>query len=78
MEAVIVKKPHQKLTFTEEEIIEIARCADPETGPRYFMDNYFYIQHPVKGSIQYHPYDYQERLIDTYHSYRFKIGRAHV
>ena len=74
MEAVIVKKPHQKLTFTEEEIIEIARCADPETGPRYFMDNYFYIQHPVKGSIQYHPYDYQERLIDTYHSYRFSIS----
>jgi hypothetical protein len=38
------------------------------------MDNFFYIQHPTKGSMVYHPYDYQKRLIDTYHRYRFSIS----
>jgi hypothetical protein len=74
LEGVIVKKAHQVENFTEQQIIEIARCADPVTGPQYFMDNYFYIQHPTKGSIQYHPYGYQEKLIDTYHNYRFSIS----
>jgi hypothetical protein len=74
LEGVIVKKAHQVENFTEQQIIEIARCADPVTGPQYFMDNYFYIQHPTKGSIQYHPFGYQEKLIDTYHNYRFSIS----
>jgi len=74
LEGVIVKKSHQIENFTEQQILEYARCCDPVTGPQYFMDNYFYIQHPTKGSIQYHPYEYQERLISTYHNYRFSIS----
>jgi hypothetical protein len=74
LESVIVKKAHQQESFTEQQILEIARCADPTTGPQYFMDNYFYIQHPTKGSMQYHPWDYQKRLIDTYHNYRYSIS----
>ena len=74
LESTIIRSPYQKATMTEEQVIEFARCADPETGPQYFMSNYFYIQHPVKGSIQYHPFEYQERLIDTYHNYRFSIS----
>jgi hypothetical protein len=38
------------------------------------MDNFFYIQHPTKGSMVYHPWAYQERLIHTYHNYRFSIS----
>ena len=74
LENVIVKRAYQTENFTEQQILEIAKCADPVTGPQYFMDNYFYIQHPTKGSIQYHPFEYQERLIDTYHNYRFSIS----
>jgi hypothetical protein len=74
LENVIVKKAHQVETYTEFQIRELAKCADPVTGPQYFMDNYFYIQHPTKGSIQYHPFEYQERLINTYHNYRFSIS----
>lgn len=74
LEGVIVKKAHQVESFTEQQILEIAKCADPLTGPEYFMDNYFYIQHPTKGRMQYHPWDYQKRLIDTYHNYRFSIS----
>ncbi len=74
LETAIIKSPHQMMTVTEEQIIEFARCADPISGPKYFMDNYFYIQHPVRGAMQYHPFEYQERLIDTYHNYRFSIS----
>jgi hypothetical protein len=38
------------------------------------MDNYFYIQHPVKGKMLYHPFEYQVKLIDTYHLNRFSIS----
>jgi hypothetical protein len=74
LESVIVKKAHQQESFTEQQILEIAKCAHPITGPQYFMDNYFFIQHPTKGSMQYHPWDYQKRLIDTYHNYRYSIS----
>jgi len=74
LEAVIVKKAHQIETYTEQQVLEFAKCADPVTGPHYFMSNYFYIQHPTKGSIQYHPFEFQERLLDTYHNYRFSIS----
>ncbi len=73
-ETAIIKTPYKKMSMTEEQIIELARCADPVTGPKYFMENYFFIQHPTKGAIQYHPFEYQERLIDTYHSYRYSIS----
>jgi len=74
LETAIIKTPYQKVSLTEHQIIEFARCADPVTGPRYFMSNYFYIQHPTKGSIQYHPFEYQERLIDAYHVNRYSIS----
>ena len=70
----IVKNPYEKMSLTEQQILEFAKCADPVTGPQYFMDNYFYIQHPTRGSMQYHPFEYQERLIDTYHNYRYSIS----
>jgi hypothetical protein len=74
LEGVLVKRAHQTETFTEQQILEFARCADPITGPEYFMSNYFYIQHPTKGRMLYQPFDYQKRLIETYHNYRFSIS----
>ena len=70
----IIKSPYQKVNMTEDQILEFARCADPDSGPEYFMSNYFYIQHPVKGKMLYTPFEYQQRLIDTYHSNRFSIS----
>jgi hypothetical protein len=67
-ETQLVKTPHKKATYTENQILDFARCADPITGPMYFMDNYFFIQHPVKGKMLYHPFDFQKKLIDTYHN----------
>jgi hypothetical protein len=70
----IIRNPYQKMSMTETQIMEFARCADPKTGPAYFMSNYFTIQHPTKGSMRYVPYEYQERLIDSYHNYRYSIS----
>ena len=73
-DSVLVKKPHTKEAFTEEQLREFANCANPVTGPAYFLNHYFYIQHPTRGRMLYIPFDYQKRLIHTYHTYRFSIS----
>jgi hypothetical protein len=74
LETVLVKAPHRKEVFTEDELIEFAACADPVNGPLYFLDHFFYIQHPTRGKMVYHPFEYQTRLIETYHNYRYSIS----
>jgi len=74
LETAIIRSPYRKMSMTEQQIVEFARCADPVDGPTYFMSNYFFIQHPTRGAIQYHPYEYQERLIGSYHNYRYSIS----
>ena len=70
----LIKKPHQTTTWTEQQIIDIAKCCDPVTGPHYYCSNFFYIQHPTAGKMKYQPFDYQSRLLNTYHKYRFSIA----
>jgi len=71
----LIKTPYQKTLFkTDKDLDDFIKCCDPDTGYLHFMDNFFYIQHPTKGSIQYHPYEYQGRLINTYHNYRSSIA----
>lgn len=74
LENVLVKPAHKKETYTESQILEIANCADPVAGPQYFLTNFFYIQHPTKGKLLYQPFDYQKKLVDTYHNYRFSVS----
>lgn len=71
----LIKTPYVKTKFnSEQELNDFIKCSDPINGYLYFMDNFFYIQHPTKGSMLYHPWEYQERLINTYHNYRFSIS----
>ena len=71
----LVKTHYTKTVFkTDKELPDFIKCSDPVTGYLYFMDNFFYIQHPTRGSMLYHPWPYQERLIHTYHNYRFSIS----
>jgi len=71
----LVKNPYTKTVFkTDKELQDFIKCCDPVMGYLYFMDNFFHIQHPTRGSMLYHPWPYQERLIDTYHRYRFSIS----
>lgn len=73
-EYALVKKPHQKLSYTTDQILEIAGCTDPSDGPEYFLKNFYYIQHPTKGKLLFDPFDYQVRYIDVCHRYRFSIA----
>ena len=71
----LIKTPYQKTKFnTDKELDDFVKCCDPNTGYLYFMDNFFMIQHPTKGSMNYHPWEYQKRLIETYHKYRYSIS----
>jgi hypothetical protein len=74
LETALVKTPYKQQTFTPEQLDSFLKCADPVTGPQYFLDHYFYIQHPTQGKLLYHPYSYQRKLIHTYHNYRFSIA----
>jgi hypothetical protein len=70
----LVKKAHVTQRWTEEDIEHMLKCSDPDTGPKYFLDNFFFIQHPTQGKIQYRPFEYQKRLLDSYHGHRFSVN----
>src|SRR5210317_196148 len=74
LDGVLVKKAHQRTRYTEKEIQELQACAHPDTGAKFFMDNFFYIQHPTKGKLLFQPFEFQERLVESYHNYRFNIN----
>lgn len=74
LETALVKKPNARESYTEEQIREVIKCADPTTGPEYFLTNYFYIQHPTRGRLRYEPYEYQKKLVQTYHNFRYSIS----
>ena len=71
----LIKTPYQKTVFkTDKELQDFIKCCDPVNGYLYFMDNFFMIQHPTKGAMHYHPWEFQKRLIETYHKYRSSIS----
>jgi hypothetical protein len=74
LDNTLIKRPHKASKYTEEQILEFQKCAHPKTGVFYFMSNYFNIQHPIQGRILYKPYDYQIKLLETYHFNRFNIN----
>lgn len=74
LEGVLIKKAHQQQTYSEKEIQEFMQCMDPDDGYLYFAKKFAYIQHPVKGKLLFDPFGYQERLMESYHNFRFNIN----
>jgi hypothetical protein len=70
----LVKTAHSTQKYTEKDIEDLSKCMDPDTGADYFLNNFFFIQHPVKGKIQYQAYPYQIKLLHSYHSHRFSVN----
>lgn len=66
LDGVLIKKAHAQQRYTLEEVKHLEACMDPITGPLYFCRNFLKIQHPVRGSIPFHPYGYQVGLIEAY------------
>jgi hypothetical protein len=74
LDGVLTKKAHTKEKFTEEQVQHLLHCADPKEGYMHFVKNFFHIQHPVRGKVKFEPFEYQERLLHSYHDYRFNIN----
>lgn len=74
LENVLIKSANRPEFFSEDHLSEFMRCADPDTGYAYFMEHFFYIQHPTKGKLLYQPFLYQQELAYSYHNYRFSIN----
>ena len=74
LDGVLTKKANQQETFTEKQIEELSKCMDPDEGYLYFAREFAYIQHPVKGKLLFDPFEYQTRLLHSYHNYRFNIN----
>jgi len=74
VENTLIRKPHIRMQVTQQQLIEFSLCADPDSGPEYFLRNFFYIQHPTRGRLKFTPFDYQEELLKNYHENRFSIN----
>ena len=74
LDGVLTKKAHSQEKFSEKQVADLLACADPVTGYQHFSRNFFYIQHPVKGKMLFEPFEYQTRLLDSYHNFRFNIN----
>ena len=70
-DTTLVKRPHQSEKYTTDQIEEITKCIQ---DPIYFIGTYCSIQHPVKGKLLFVPYEYQDRLLTSYHNFRFNIN----
>lgn len=73
-QGILVKKAHAVQRWSESDIDSLMKCQDPITGPAHFLNNFFFIQHPTQGMIQYKAFPYQDELLDNYHSNRFSIS----
>lgn len=74
LDGVLIKRAHIKESYTNRQALELALCSDPINGSRYFMDHFFFIQHPTKGKLLYHPFDYQTELLENYNDNRFSVN----
>ena len=62
-----------KIEYTMEQLVEIKKCMN---DPIYFIENYFKVTHPDKGSVLMKLYDYQKKMIMAYHNNRKVVAMA--
>ncbi len=65
-----LKKANTAIEFTQEQVLEFMRCKE---DPVYFANNYIKIVSLDEGLTQFHPYHFQEKLINNFHENRFNI-----
>jgi len=70
----LVKQGYSKTSYTTDQVQDFKNCADPVSGPLYFMTTHVKIQHPTKGGISFEPFSYQLDLIENYNSHRYSIN----
>ena len=65
-----LKKANTAIEFTQDQILEFMKCKE---DPVYFANNYIKIVSLDEGLTQFHPYHFQEKLINNFHGNRFNI-----
>jgi len=55
LDEVLVKKPHKSQKWSQEQIDELGLAME---DPIHFIQNYAYIQHPVKGKVSFDLFEY--------------------
>ena len=73
-EPTLTKTAYSSTRYTREQLQQLKSCTDPDTGALYFMSNFMWIQHPIKGRMMFDPYPFQEELIGNYNSTRMSIN----
>ncbi len=74
LDGVLTKKANKRETFTDAQVADLAKCMDEDTGYLYFAEHFAFIQHPVQGKLLFDPYEFQTRLLHSYHNHRFNIN----
>jgi hypothetical protein len=74
LDGVLIKKANTTQRWTEQDIEDLMKCQDPVTGPKHFLKNFFFIQHATRGQIKYIAYNYQDELLESYHTNRFSVN----
>ena len=74
LDGVLIKKANKQETFSEQHITHLAKCMNTDNGYQFFLRNFYHIQHPVKGKLVFDPFEYQDRLLHSYHNFRFNIN----
>ena len=67
-----LKRIGTELSYTEEQVLEIAKCAD---DPVYFIKTYVKIVNVDRGLITFDMWDFQEDMVRTFHENRFTIAK---
>jgi hypothetical protein len=54
----------------QKQIAEIVKCGK---DPAYFINRYVMIQHPLRGRIKFHTYDFQDNCLKEFNDHRFNV-----
>ena len=65
-----LKKAHTKSRFTKKQVDEVMKCLE---DPKYFIEHYLKIVTIDKGLVPFEMYDFQRKMVDTFHDNRFTI-----
>lgn len=70
-----MKNPQLKKAYSTDEYTPdmIAELAKSKRDPVYFIRNFIKVQHPVKGTVNFDLFEYQERFVRHMHENRFVI-----
>jgi len=68
-----LKRSNVELGFTQEQLEEYVKCAN---DPLYFIESYVKIVNLDDGFVPFKMYDFQKKMIETFHDNRFSICKV--